>query len=486
MSNSKTPGAASEGLSAAEYIGYALGDTASCFFFWTFNIFLTYYYVDVWGIPAASVVTLMLAVRLVDAWTDPVMGIVADRTRTRWGKFRPYLLWMAIPYGICGYLIFANPDIGESGKLPYAYVTYSLMLLAYTAINVPYTALLGVLSPSAPTRAVASSFRFAGATAGGLLVSLFVRPLVKLLGEGDELLGFQQTIGIFAAVSIVLFWISFATTRERVEPPVNQKQDALGELKELWTNRPWLILLVAAVSSTTFIALRFGSILFYFKYVVRDDGAPFVSALGLDFDRATIFISSGMLCQVFGNIVLASVARRVDKRSAAAWLTLVTAVSFSLFFVLPKDNYALLLAVNAIGTFCMGPTSALVFAMYGDVADYGEWKYGRRSTGLVYSGALFSLKTGSTVAGAALPLVLATFGFVKGAAQSAGASLGILLVFSILPGAFALLKALALWWYPLDRTEVQRIGAALAARRLDSEESSGALEPPGSAEAAPA
>jgi GPH family glycoside/pentoside/hexuronide:cation symporter len=165
-------------LSTREYVSYALGDTASCFFFWTFNIFLTYYYVDVWGIPAAAVSLMMLVVRLFDAVNDPLMGVVADRTRTRWGKFRPFLLWMAIPYGLCGYAIFANPELGPDGKLPYAYLTYTLMLIAYTAINVPYNALLGVLSPSAPTRAIASGSRFAGANAGGLLVSLFGRPLV--------------------------------------------------------------------------------------------------------------------------------------------------------------------------------------------------------------------------------------------------------------------------------------------------------------------
>jgi len=450
-----------DGLSVREYVGYALGDTASCFFFWTFNIFLTYYYVDVWGIPAAAVSVMMLVVRFFDAVNDPLMGVIADRTKTRWGKFRPFLLWMAIPYGLCGYAIFANPAVGDAGRLPYAYITYTLMLVAYTAINVPYNALLGVLSPSAATRTVASGYRFAGANAGGLLVSLFVRPLVKELGGDDEMAGFQQTMAVFAVASILFFWACFANTEERVTPPPAQRSEVRGELVELVRNRPWIVLLFAAVFSTTFIVMRAGSTLFYFKYVVGDDGTPVLLFL----DQSTLFLSSGMLCQVLGNLVLTRVADRIDKRKAATFLTLTTAVCFALFFVLPADNFPLLLAFNAVGMLCMGPTSALVFAMYGDVADYGEWKFGRRSTALVYSASLFSLKTGSMLAGALLPVFLDAFGFVRGADQNETAALGIVLAFSLVPGLFALLKAWALWAFPLDAAKVVQIERELRERR---------------------
>jgi glycoside/pentoside/hexuronide:cation symporter, GPH family len=451
----------SQGLSVREYVGYALGDTASCFFFWTFNIFLTYYYVDVWGLPAAAVSLMMLLIRLFDAVADGAMGMLADRTVTRWGKFRPYVLWFAIPYGVCGYLIFANPDVGESGKLPYAYITYTLMLLAYTAINVPYNALLGVLSPSPSTRAVASSYRFAGANAGGLLVSLLVRPLVKKLGDGDEMVGFQQTMTIFAVLSVLLFWFCFATTRERVTPPPGQTHNAKQEIREILGNKPWLVLLAAALFSTTFVVMRAGSTLFYFKYVVGDDGRPWFWL----FDKSTVFLSSGMLCQVLGNLALAVVARRLDKRKAATWLTLITGACYALFFVLPKDNFALQLSVNAVGMLCMGPTSALVFAMYGDVADYGEWKFGRRSTGLVYSASLFAMKSGSMLAGAFVPLFLDAFGFVREAQQTASAMLGITLAFSLVPGLFAALKACTIWSFPLTTAELTQIEADLLARK---------------------
>lgn len=451
-----------ERLRLREYVGYALGDTASNLFFQTFGIFLTYYYLDVWGLAASSVAVMMLVVRFTDAVSDPLMGILADRTRTRWGKFRPYLLWMAVPYGVSGYLIFASPELDGSGKLVYAYATYTLMLLAYTAINVPYSSLLGVLSPSSRTRTVASSFRFVGAFGGGLMVSLLVRPLVKALGGGSEVQGFQSTMGIFAFASVLLFWVTFATTKERVSPPPGQTSDLAGELKELAKNRPWLILLFAAVFSTTFIAMRSGSTLFFFKYCVGDDGAPILFG---QLDRSTIFLSTGMISMILGTACLGLFARAADKRTLAIALSLITGFCFTTFYFLPPENFGLLLAVNAVGTFCMGPTSALVWAMYADVADYGEWKFGRRSTGLVYSASLFALKTGTMIAGALLPLFLGYFGFVRDVVQSESSLLGITLAFSILPGIFAVLKALALWAYPLRQPEVERIERDLAERR---------------------
>lgn len=456
---------ARDGLSKREYFGYALGDTASNLFFQTFNIFITYYYVDVWGILPGAVVSMMLWVRLWDAVNDPIMGIIADRTNTRWGKFRPYLLWMAVPYGICGYLIFANPDLEETGKLVYAYATYTLMLMAYTAINVPYSALLGVISPSSRTRAMASSFRFVGAFGGAFLVSLGVRPMVKALGGDSEVLGFQLTMAIFGVISIAMFLFCFATTKERVVPPANQKNNVKQDVFDLAKNWPWVALLLASVFSTTFIILRSGSTLFYFKYVVGPDSS--LPMFGV-FDHATLFLTSNALCQMIGAACLGLVARKADKRKLAVGLTLVTAVCYGSFYFLPTDNFGLLLTVNAIGSLCMGPTSALVWAMYGDVADFGEWKFGRRATGLVYSASLFALKSGSMVAGVLLPLFLAKFGFVRNVDQTPTAIFGIVLAFSLVPGVFAVLKAVAIWVYPLTQAKVDQIENDLGARRVSA------------------
>src|SRR5512136_2158916 len=238
------PPPAGDRLRTSEYIGYALGDTASNFFFQTFNIFLTYYYVDVWGIPATVLLWLIPLVRALGAFDDVIMGLIADRTNTCWGKFRPYLLFGAIPYGICGYLMFAGPDLGPQGKIIYAAITYALMMLSYTVVNVPYSALLGVISPSPRTRTVASTCRFIGAFGAAFLISLFVRPLVKYLGAENEVHGFQLTMAIFAVVSVVLILITFASTKERVAPPPQQRTNVREELAELFKNWPWVVLLI--------------------------------------------------------------------------------------------------------------------------------------------------------------------------------------------------------------------------------------------------
>ena len=449
-------------LKAGEYIGYALGDTASGFFFQSFNIFLTYYYVDVWGIPATALLWLLPVVRAFGAFDDVIMGLIADRTNSRWGKFRPYLLFGALPYGICGYLMFAGPDFGPSGKIAYAAVTYALMMITYTVINVPYSAMLGVISPSPRTRTVASTCRFIGAFGAAFLISLCVRPLVKHLGAGSEMRGFQLTMAIFAVVSVALILIAFATTKERVTPPAHQKANAREELGELFKNWPWVVLLLASIFSNAFSALRSGSTIFYFKYVQGYDSTP----LFWNLDRTTLFLTSGALGLVMGTACLGPIARNIDKKYYAAALSLVTGLCFLSFYFVPKGRFGAMLAVNMLAQFCAGPTSALTWALYADVADYGEFKYGRRSTGLIYSASLFSIKAGILVGGFLVPLFLSWFGYVKGAAtQTNHALLGIALAFSIGPALFALLKFVALLVYPLNQKRVDEIEKELAGRR---------------------
>jgi GPH family glycoside/pentoside/hexuronide:cation symporter len=449
-------------LKPGEYIGYALGDTASNFFFQTFNIFLTYYYVDVWGIPATALLWMIPLVRAFGAFDDVVMGLIADRTNTRWGKFRPYLLFGAVPYGICGYLMFAGPDLGPHGRIAYAAVTYGLMMVSYTVVNVPYSAMLGVISPSPRTRTVASTCRFIGAFGAAFLISLFVRPLVKYLGAESEIRGFQLTMAIFAVVSVVLLLITFATTRERVTPPPQQQTNVREELVELFQNWPWVVLLLTSICSNAFSALRSGSTIFYFKYVQGYDTTPVFWTL----DHTTLFLTSGALGLVLGTISLGPIARKVDKKYYAAALSLATGLCFLAFFFIPKGQFGWMVALNVVAQFCAGPTSALTWALYADVADYGEFKYGRRSTGLIYSASLFSIKAGILIGGFLVPLFLARFGYVKGSAtQTTTALLGIALAFSLGPALFALLKAVALLIYPLNQARVDQIERELAERR---------------------
>jgi len=460
--HTQTTAANGDRLKPSEYIGYALGDTASNFFFQTFNIFLTYYYVDVWGIPATALLWMIPLVRAFGAFDDVIMGLIADRTNTRWGKFRPYLLFGAIPYGICGYLMFAGPDFGPNGKIAYAAITYALMMVSYTVINVPYSAMLGVISPSPQTRTVASTFRFVGAFGAAFLISLFVRPLVKYLGAESEIRGFQLTMAIFAVLSVVLILITFAATRERVTPPPQQKTNVREELGELFKNWPWVVLLITSIFSNAFSALRSGSTIFYFKYVQGYDSTPVIWTL----DRTTLFLASGALGLVLGTMCLGPIARKVDKKYYAAGLSLVTGLCFLAFFFVPRGQFGLMIALNIVAQFCAGPTSALTWALYADVADYGEVKYGRRSTGLIYSASLFAIKSGILVGGFLVPLFLARFGYIKGAAaQTANALLGIALAFSVGPALFALLKAVALMIYPLNQKRLDEIEHTLAERR---------------------
>lgn len=448
-------------LSTKEKIGYGLGDTASNFFFQTFNIFLLYYYTDVFGLAPAAVGTMFLLARFWDAVNDPLMGVLADRTVTKHGKYRPYLLWVAIPYGVLGYLIFANPDLGPDGKLIYAYVTYIAMMMAYTAINVPYSALMGVMTPSSMERTSLSSYRFVCAFGGGFLVSLAVRPLVRELGGGDEVLGFQYTMAIFAVVSILLFWFTFKTTRERVKPVV-QKLSLRGDFSALLRNTPWLIMVAAAVFTLSNVAVRGAVTVHFFKYVVGDNGESFLFGI----DRTTLVMSSGMLAFIAGVFFTAHVGKLLGKRNALMTCTLLNAVTVIGFYFIPPDQYWLMVAVNLLGNFFAGPTPALVWAMYADVADYGEWKFGRRSTALVFSAAMFAQKMGLTIGGTLSGWMLGFYNFMPNQPQTVETLDGIRIMFCIVPGVLAIANGLVLIGYRLTDAKVAEIEQDLAARRL--------------------
>ncbi|MDX1460049.1 MAG: MFS transporter [Xanthomonadales bacterium] len=452
----------SERLSFTEKLGYGLGDTASNFFFQVFNIFLLYYYTDVFGLAPAAVGLMFMVTKVVDAISDPVMGIIADRTNTRWGKFRPYLLWGAVPYGILGYAMFAGPDLSETGRLVYAYVTYTLMMLAYTVINVPYSALMGVISANSLERTSVSSFRFVCAFSAAWLVGTFVTPLKTILGGGDEALGFKLTMAIFAVISIALFWVTFATTKERVQP--KQERSSLKlDFKALLGNGPWLALFFAAIFTLMNVAVRNGAIMYYFKYYVGDDGTP----IFLIFDKTAVFMSLGLFTMVAGIACTKWLAERFDKRILLIVLSFLNAVSVAVFYFIPPDQYTTMVVVNCLGTLIVGPTPALVWAMYADTADYGEWKTGRRSTGLVFSALQFAQKLGLAVGAGLSGFILSLFGFIANQAQTEQSINGIRLMFSVFPAALAVAAVVAIYFYPLKDTKVKEIERELKARDRD-------------------
>ena len=450
-------------LSRREKLGYGLGDTASNFIFHTFNVFLFYYYTDVFGLAAGAVGTLFLVARLWDTVTDPLMGAIADRTQTRWGKYRPYLLWFAVPFGLMGYLVFANPDLSDNGRLVYAYVTYTVTMLVYTAINIPYSALLGVITPSSTDRTSLSSYRFVCAFGGQLLIVAAARPLIAEFGAGDEAVGYKVTMAIFAVIAVALFGFTFFATRERVQPPVGQSPDLRKELRLLFRNRPWVVLFLAGIFTLANVAIRGAVTLHYFKYFVGDDGSAWLGV----FDLTTVFMTSSALALIAGVACTPWFTRFAGKRELMIWLSAANALAMASFFFIPPDAITLMLVMNIVGTFIIGPTPALVWAMFADTADYGLWKLGHRSTALVFSAAQFAQKMGLTVGGFLAGWVLAGFGFVANTTQTDSGMLGIRLLFTLVPAGFALAGVLAIWFYPLREADVRQMEADLASRADD-------------------
>lgn len=448
-------------LSVREKFGYGLGDTASNFIFHTVNVFLFFYYADVMKIDAAAVGTLFLVARLFDTVTDPLMGSIADRTNSRWGKYRPYLLWLAVPFGICGYLLFAVPDADPASQLTYAYITYIAVMLVYTAINIPYSALLGVITPNSSERTSVASYRFACAFGGQLLIVAAARPLIAYFGEGNEAAGYRITMGIFAVIAVVLFIMTFSMTCERVQPPADQKPDLAKEFKLLLRNVPWIVMFIAGIFTLANVAVRGAVTLFYFKYYAGDDGSAWL----WNFDMSTVFLTAGTIALIVGVVCTKWITPLGDKRQLMVVLSSVNALVMALFYFVPQDAPVMMFIMNVLGALIAGPTIPLVWSMFADVADYGEWKFGHRSTGLVFSGVQFAQKFGLAIGSAMAGWMLAGFGYVADAEQTPEAIEGIRLMFTILPALFAVGGVVAIWFYPITGKDVERIGRELAEQK---------------------
>lgn len=455
----------SDRLSFQEKLAYGLGDTASNFFFQTFNIFLAYYYTDVVAIKdTVAVGTLLGTMPILVAALNPVIGVLADRTSSRWGKFRPWILWGAVPYGMLGYVMFLNPAFSPDGQLTYAYVTYTLMLVAYAAINTPYGALMGVMSSSSEDRTSLSTYRFSCAFTGALLIGWLVPWLKDFLAgvSGSPAAGFRNTMAIFSVLSVLMFLYTFLRTRERVSPPAGQDSSLGQDLRVLFRNGPWLVLFFAGFLTLANTGLRSGSGIYYFKYVIGHE-----AWLGT-------FNLVGFLAFIGGALSTKLFTRYVSRRKLMISLTILNALTMAAFYVVDPHQLPLLYALNIFGSFVAGPTPAIVWSMYADTADYGEWKFARRTTGLVFSATVFVQKVGLAIGSALIGWLLAYFGYVANAAQTPRALHGIMLLFSVLPGAFALLSGLAIFFYPLDEPQVKQMERELAVRKAAESPAAGA------------
>ncbi len=447
-------------LSFIEKIGYGVGDMASNFYMGFFNIFLLYYYVDVWGISPAGAATMFLATKIIDAISDPAMGLISDRTETKWGKYRPFILWMAIPYALLGYLLFLGPDLSQTGKLVFAYVSYSLVMLAYTAINVPYSALLAVISPVSEERTKATQFRFVFASLGTLIVGASAKPLVDMLGGGNELLGFRLTIVLFAVLSLILFFFTFASTRERIRP---EKHDSSikEDLNVLRKNISWIILAMCSILIVVGLVARISSTAFFTKYNMEYGGEKALWWM----DHTSLIITSGFVGQLLGALITPTLLKFFDKRRLMIFTNLVFAASVFATYFIPTDQYMLTLICYAIGIFSFGIIITLLFAMYTDCAEYGEWLSGHNSAGLTVSASMFSLKFGSAVGSSIPGYILGWYGFVKDVPQTETALEGISLMWNLVPAIFFLLAAILMVFYKLDGKTMEKVEQELLVRR---------------------
>ena len=462
----------SQNIPLKEKVGYSLGDTASNLIFQTVLFFITYFYTDVFGIAPATLATMFLITRIWDAVNDPIMGAIADRTNTRWGKFRPYLLWVAIPFGLVAVATFTTPDLSMTGKIIYAYVTYILLDFVYTAINVPYSALMGVMTSNARVRTILSQFRFAAAFLGGLIIQYSVLRLVRVLGKGNEALGWQLTMVVLSALAIIMFFITFITTKERVKPPKEQKSYLKGDLRDLSRNKPWLLIGGATVFQLTYITIRNGSIIYYFKYFVRDQQLMlFGNTYMFSCDSMTsTFLISGTLATILGIILSGWFSKVFGKRNCYVGFLGVTGIFTAVFYFFGPGDIIPMFIMQLLASFTFGPVSVLQWAMYTDTADYSEWKTGRRATALLMAASLFALKLGVALGGALLAGLLAFHGYNPGVEQTAGGLLGVKLVLSLYPAIPALIGACIMFFYPLTNKMMVDIEKDLNDRRRKSEE----------------
>ena len=410
---------------------------------------------------------MFLITRIWDTVNDPMMGAIADRTNTRWGKFRPYLLLMAVPYGIMGVLTFTTPDFAYTGKIIYAYITYTLMMMAYTAINVPYSALMAVITPNSLERTVLSSFRFVAAFAALFIVSAATKPLVAYFGKGNEATGWQWTIGCFSILAVILFIIVFATTKERVKPPKGQKSKLKEDLKDLFTNKPWLLIAGATVFQLTYIVMRGSSTAYYFRYYIQDQQLVlFGNTIDLTYEVFTSsFITLGTFATLIGAVLTMWFSKRLDKKNTYSSFLIASAVFSVLFIFVQPENVILIYILNIFCQFFFGSVSVLQWAMYTDTADYGEWKMGRRATGLLMAASLFALKLGLTLGGSIVGWILAFYNFAPNQAQTSFTIDGIIMLMSIYPAIFGIIGGLLMWFYPLNNKMMIQIENDLTARR---------------------
>jgi glycoside/pentoside/hexuronide:cation symporter, GPH family len=442
-----------EKLSVGEKAGYALGDMAANFVFQALLALQLSFYTDTFGLTAAQAGTLFLVVGLVAAAFNPVMGVIADRTSTKWGKFRPWLLWTAVPFGIIGVLTFTTPSMSLASKLVYAWVTYLLLRLIYALNNVPYASLTGVMTGDPDERTSIASWRQVFANAAGFIVQSLAIPMVLLFGRGNSARGYQITMGLLSALSVIFFIVAFACTKERIQPDPQQKTDLGQDLGDLFRNGPWVVLFLVTTFYFAAIAMRGSVMLPYFKYLAGNE------------KLFSVFSGCGLAALIVGVMYSTWLSVRLGKRQLFILSMTLTGLFNLAVLWLPATATTAIIASEVLRQFAYGTSGPLIWAMMGDVADYGEWKTGRRATGTVTSAVVFALWVGLAIGGAIAGWLFSYYGYVSNAVQTARALDGIRLTAGLYSGLAFFATAACLFFYPISRQINKSISDELAGRR---------------------
>lgn len=439
-------------LGLGEKLGYGFGDAGFNLYWTTIASFLAAFYTDTFGINAAAAGTMLFVTKIIDAFTDPAMGAIADRTKTRFGKFRPYLLWAGIPLAVAGVLTFTTPNLDESGKIIWAYITYSLMMLIYTVLSTPYSALSGVMTAVSQERTTLISIRFLFAFTCGALVNKFTLPLVEFFGKGNDTKGWQYTMIFYGVLAVIIFLVTFATTKERIAPPSTQKTNPIQDIGELLGNKPWLILFALAMIIMMTITMRAGSSYYYFHYYVERP------------EYLGNYLFFQMIAYAVGALLAPVLTKFIDKTRLLMILMAIVGILSILFYFVPKDMIWAMFALNILISLALGPKSPLTWSMYADTADYNEWKNGNRATAMTFSAATFSQKLGGAMGSAGMLWILAGIGYVANKAQSGASQNGIALLQTVIPGIFALIAVFVTNFYSLTGEQLENIQKELAER----------------------
>jgi GPH family glycoside/pentoside/hexuronide:cation symporter len=479
----------SQKISVFEKIGYSLGDFAANLVFQTLITYLAYFYTDIYGLKNTDASIIMLSVGLIAAFIfNPIIGILADRTRSKWGKFRPWILFTAIPLGVIALLAFSTPHFSYKGKLIYAAVTYTFLLLMYASSNLPYAALSGVLTGDMGERNSISSYRFVAVMVAQFFVQVFMLPIIEYAGKGDKAVGIEAVMTWLAAIGTVMLLITFFTTRERIIPRLEQKSSIKDDLSDLAKNRPWLIMLILTILVFITLAMKGGAYVYYFnnyvdKQALTDLISPLISdlsAIGITFFGSDpvaagfgLFNAGGIIFMIAGISFSKGLADKYGKRDVYKY-GLLTATIFVLIFIFFKpDNVILMFVSQILHGFSYGITIPILWAMIADVADYSEWRTNRRATAIIFSAMMVGLKTGLSIGGALVAWILGLYGYIPIQSAVAGQAIiqpdtvaaGAKMLVSIYPSIPFLLSVGLLFFYVIDKKMEVKIELELKARR---------------------